>query len=109
MREKLHTAVCMLLVLVVFTGCKGMGALVKVAFVAAYVATYVGVKAIAASSKRSSSESSSPPPESNACSCAPVAHGQTWCERINGDYQCVLECESGHVFRDGICVPREVY
>lgn len=98
MRERLHTMACMLVVLVVFTGCKGAGTILKVAFVAAYV----GVRAIAAANH---SQPSAPPPERSDCTCVPVDHGDTWCERTEGEDRCVLQCQSGFVFRDGLCVP----
>lgn len=110
MRERLHTLVCMILVLAIFTGCKGAGAILKVAFVAAYVGLRVAAAAASSThSSSSSSESSSPPPESTECKCAPVEHGETWCQRVEGEYGCVLECDSGWIYRDGICVAREVY
>lgn len=99
MREKLHTIACMLVVLVVFTGCKGAGTILKVAFVAAYVGVRVAVAA-----SHSHSQSNEPPPENPQCTCAPVDHGDTWCERNEGEDRCVLQCTSGFVYRDGLCV-----
>ncbi len=96
----------MILVLAIFTGCKGAGAIFKVAFVAAYVG--LRIAAAAAASKHSSSESSSPAPESD-CTCAPIKGGQTWCERRENEYQCVLACDTDWVYRGGICVAKEVY
>jgi hypothetical protein len=78
MREKVHTAICMVLVLVVFTGCKGAGTAFKVAFAVGYVA--LRAAAASAASHHESSEPSEPEPE-------PVA-----------------TCEPGFVLRDGGCV-----
>ena len=103
MRERLHTAVCMILVLAIFTGCKGAGTLLKVAFVAAYV----GVRAIAASRTSSSSSTESTRQDPSQCTCVPVDHGQTWCERTEGEDRCMLQCDTGWNFRDGLCVPNE--
>jgi hypothetical protein len=103
MREKLQTCLCMVLVLVIFTGCRGAGALIKGAVLVGYVALHV---AAAAAKSRSSTPA---PPESpqETCGCAPVPNGQTWCEKHDGDLQCVLQCDDRFVFRDGICAPRE--
>lgn len=101
MRERVQTLFAMAFVLVVFTGCKGMGALVKVAAVALYVGARVAIAAAAAHHE------SGPPPDPPAqeCGCAPVQNGKTWCERQEGEDRCVLQCESGYLYRDGLCVP----
>jgi hypothetical protein len=105
MRERIHTALCMVLVLTIFTGCKGMGALFKVAAVVAYVGVRAAVAAAASSHGSSSSESTRQDPDT--CTCAPVNHGSTWCERQEGEDRCVLQCDAGWNFRDGLCVPSE--
>lgn len=106
MRERLHTALCMVLILVIFTGCKGAGTFLRVAAVVAYVGIRTAV-AVAASSRSSSSSSEASKPDPNSCTCAPVNHGSTWCERRDGEDTCVLQCDAGWNFRGGVCVPGE--
>lgn len=81
MKEKLHTLACMVFVLVIFTGCKGMGGFVKVAFAVAYVAAV-------AATHSSHGSSNDPPPEE------PVA---------------TPTCDPGFVLRGDLCVPQPTF
>jgi hypothetical protein len=94
----------MVLVLVLFTGCRGAGAFLKVAFAVGYVA----LRAAAAATARHAS--SGTPTETVACVCTPVRHGSTWCERSqDGADQCAIQCDAGFVYRDGICAPQPTF
>ncbi len=110
MREKVHTAICMVLVLVIFTGCRGGGAFLRAAFAVGYVA--LRTAAVAAAAHHDSSDA---PPEpattaANACSCNPVPRGSTWCEQTaDGTAQCAIECDPGFVFRDGVCAQESTF
>ncbi len=110
MREKLHTAVCMVLILVVFTGCRGMGGALKIAFAVGYIA--LRTAAVAAASRHGSSDTERLPatPEVSICGCRTVPHGSTWCEQNqDGADQCAIECEPGFVYRDGICAQESTF
>jgi delta-aminolevulinic acid dehydratase/porphobilinogen synthase len=107
---------------ILFSGCKGLGALFKVLAVAAYVG--VRVAAAAATSSHSSSEeshsssyestqrsrtvqSSSGPTNTTItdhCLCPYDPHGVMSCAEEN---VCRLTCDEGWVYREGICVPGE--
>lgn len=107
-----------------FSGCKGLGALFKVLAVAAYVTARVAVAAAAAGAHSSSEggsshtsyestqrsrtvESSGGPTNAtvtNRCLCPYVEHGVMSCSEKN---ECRLACDEGWVYREGICVPGE--
>lgn len=106
-----------------FSGCKGLGALFKVLAVAAYVTARVAVAAAAAGAHSSSEgeshtsyestqrsrtvESSGGPTNAtvtNQCVCPYVEHGVMSCSEKN---ECRLACDEGWVYREGTCVPGE--
>lgn len=107
MRERLHTAACMVLILVIFTGCRGAGAFLRVAFAVGYVALRTAAVASVASR---SSDSTRLPEETSICGCTPVPHGASWCERsLDGVDQCAMQCDVGFVYRDGVCARESVF
>lgn len=106
-----------------FSGCKGLGALFRVLAVAAYVGVRVAAVAATSAHHTSSSERSEPSSESTRqtraaessagptnttetthCLCPYVEHGVLSCAAQD---VCQLSCEEGWVYRDGTCVPGE--